>query len=204
MKKILCYGDSNTYGYIPSTGLRYDKNTRWSGILQKNLGADYEIIEEGMCDRTGFVDNPKGFIFSASKHFPDLISKCLSIDVLILAIGTNDLQFQYDIQSETIKNGLQKLIDKAKEKTEKVIIIPPVLLNENILDGYFNFQFDKTSIYKSQQVSKIYKQLANSNNCSYFDINKIARPSDTDGLHYDKVSHQIIADNLTDFILNFI
>ena len=107
MKKILCYGDSNTYGYIPSTGLRYDKNTRWSGILQKNLGADYEIIEEGMCDRTGFVDNPKGFIFSASKHFPDLISKCLSIDVLILAIGTNDLQFQYDIQSETIKNGLQ-------------------------------------------------------------------------------------------------
>ena len=37
-KKILCYGDSNTWGYTPKTGKRYSKNQRWTGILQEMLG----------------------------------------------------------------------------------------------------------------------------------------------------------------------
>lgn len=44
MKHILCYGDSNTHGYIPSGG-RYDDDTRYTGILAKLLGSDYRIIE---------------------------------------------------------------------------------------------------------------------------------------------------------------
>ena len=96
MKKILCYGDSNTYGFNPLDGSRYD--VRWTTILQKNLGAEYEVIEEGGCDRTGFVSNPKGILFSAQEHFPTVLSE--NVDILILAIGTNDLQFQYDINDE--------------------------------------------------------------------------------------------------------
>ena len=49
MKKILCYGDSNTFGFNPEDGSRFDENTRWTAILQKNLINDYEITEEGMC-----------------------------------------------------------------------------------------------------------------------------------------------------------
>lgn len=37
MKKILCYGDSNTFGYNPANGLRFDENNRWSGILKSTL-----------------------------------------------------------------------------------------------------------------------------------------------------------------------
>ena len=69
MKKIICYGDSNTFGYSPLDGSRFDENTRWTGILQKSLGSDYEVVNEGMCDRTGFVDNPKGFLFFSSYSF---------------------------------------------------------------------------------------------------------------------------------------
>lgn len=52
MKKIVCYGDSNTFGYNPKNGFRFDKNIRWTSVLQKNLGKEFEIINEGMCDRT--------------------------------------------------------------------------------------------------------------------------------------------------------
>ena len=37
MKTILCYGDSNTYGYDPKTGLRYPRTIRWPGHLQEIL-----------------------------------------------------------------------------------------------------------------------------------------------------------------------
>ena len=46
MTTILCYGDSNTYGYNPVNGLRYPKGVRWTGVLQKMLGEEYEVIED--------------------------------------------------------------------------------------------------------------------------------------------------------------
>ena len=49
---ILCFGDSNTWGYKPDKSGRYDENIRWTGLLQKKLGSGYHIIEEGLCGRT--------------------------------------------------------------------------------------------------------------------------------------------------------
>jgi len=200
MKKILCYGDSNTYGYNPADGSRFDSKTRWTAILQKELGSDYEVINEGMCDRTGFIDNPKGYLFSAQRHFPEMISKIENIDILILAVGTNDLQFKYDISFKQIENGLEKLIAAAKNYTKRIIIIPPVILDNNILKGNFNFQFDETSISKSKKVGKIYRKLSNIYGLNYFDLNEFIKPSNIDGLHYDKIGHNIIAEKLAEFI----
>lgn len=200
MKKIICYGDSNTFGYNPIDGSRFNENARWTSLLQKNLGEEYEVINEGMCDRTGFVDNPKGFLYSAQRHFPKMLSKTDNIDLLILWIGANDLQFQYDISIGAIEKGLKNLIESALNKTKNIIIIPPVILNEKILEGNFSFQFDETSIIKSRKIGRIFRQTANANSCSYFDINKITNPSDYDGLHYDENSHKLIADSLVEFI----
>ena len=202
MKKIICYGDSNTFGYNPKDSARFDEHTRWTSVLQKNLGAEYKVINEGVCDRTGFVENPKGFIFSAPKHFPDFISKSDNIDLLILWLGTNDLQFQYNISFSTIENGLKNLIKLAKTKAEKIILLPPVILDEKVLEGYFKFQFDKTSIIKSKKAVEIYRESASANHCGIFDINEFTKPSDFDGLHYDENSHKIIAQKLTNYIKN--
>ncbi|MBR6163814.1 hypothetical protein IKQ26_08000 [bacterium] len=202
MKKILCYGDSNTFGYNPVDSSRFDKNTRWTALLKKLLGSGFEVIEEGMCDRTGFKDNPKGALFSAQKHFPSIISKAKDIDVLILSIGTNDLQFQYGISFDFIEEGLDKLIKTALEKVKRVILIPPVILDEKVLEGFFSFQFNKNSVAKSKEVGAIYRKFAEKYNCGYFDINEFVRPSDFDGLHYDENGHKIIAEKLADYILN--
>lgn len=202
MKKILCYGDSNTFGFNPIDGSRFDEQARWTALLQKKLDSDYQIIEEGACDRTGFVDNDKGFLFSAQRHFPKMIAKIKDVDILILWIGSNDLQFKYDISFHQIERGLKKLILVAKSKVKKIILIPPVILNNNVLEGYFNFQFDETSISKSKKAGKIYKKHAQICHCEFFDINEFTKPSDIDGLHYDKIGHKIIADKLANF-LNF-
>lgn len=202
MKKILCYGDSNTYGFNPNDGSLFDEDTRWTAILRKNLKDRYDVIEEGMCDRTGFINNPKGFLYSAQRHFPKFISKTNNIGILILSVGTNDLQFKYDISFSAIEKGLENLIVAAQEKVENIILIPPVILSETIFNGYFKDQFDEISITKSKKVVKAYKKLAKIYNCKIFDINDFTAPSDIDGLHYDETSHKLIAENLTEFINN--
>ena len=51
-KRILCYGDSNTWGYKPVTGERYDEDERFTGVLARELGEDYRVVEEGLVGRT--------------------------------------------------------------------------------------------------------------------------------------------------------
>ena len=58
MKRILCFGDSNTWGYIPGTGERYAPDVRWTGVAQKLLGDDYLLIEEGLNGRTTMYPHP--------------------------------------------------------------------------------------------------------------------------------------------------
>ena len=197
MKNIVCYGDSNTFGLNPKNGSRYGENTRWTSILQNNCATKYKVINEGVCNRTGFVKNPDGFLFSGQEHFSELISKSKKIDILILWVGTNDLMLQYNINFETVENGLKKIIELAKNKAKRVIIIPPVILGEKILEGYFGDRFDETSIKKSKEIGVLYKKLSNIYHCEYFDVNRFVKPSDIDGLHYDEASHKIIADKLS-------
>ena len=61
MKEILCFGDSNTHGYMPGLGTRYPYDVRWPGVLARLLGAEYHIVEEGMDGRTtAFEDAVSG------------------------------------------------------------------------------------------------------------------------------------------------
>ena len=57
MRNILCYGDSNTYGYSPHTTKRFSPLIRWTGRLAASLGWGYNVIEEGCNGRTtGYAD----------------------------------------------------------------------------------------------------------------------------------------------------
>lgn len=50
MKRILCFGDSNTWGLVAGTDNRYDWETRWTGRLQDALSGDgFQVVEEGLC-----------------------------------------------------------------------------------------------------------------------------------------------------------
>ena len=200
-KRILCYGDSNTYGFNPYDCSRYEENQRWSGILKQTLKDEYEVIEEGKNNRTGFVDNPDGFEYSSQRHFPKFISKIGQLDILVLAVGTNDMQFLFDVSFKNIERGLENLITEAKKhKIKNIILVPPVKIKDCVLTGPFSHQFNESSIKESKRVDRIYKKLARVLNCNYIDFNDIAEPSDIDGLHYEPSSHAIIAKELADFI----
>lgn len=202
MKKILCYGDSNTYGFIPENFGRYNKSERFSGILSEILAKEFEILEEGMNNRTGFFKNPEGLKQSGGEYLSVYLQNHKDIDICILALGTNDAQFFYNLDKNTTKTGLLQLINSVREYNPncKIIIVPPVKITQNILKSHFSMMFNQESIEKIHNLFSIYEQTASQNKCYYFDFNEITSPSEIDGLHYTKESHKIIAQKLVEFI----
>ncbi len=193
MKKILCFGDSNTYGFIPQNGKRYPENIRWSGILKSKLNPDYQVIEAGCNNRTGFFDNPAGKEFTGYKILPEYLKK-YNPDIVITAIGINDLQFQYNASIEDIKNGLDKLLNLINDK--EIILLSPSVIKNNILNSFFAQMFDETSIQKSFNLAETYQTAAEKYNAKYINLNEIVTPSDIDGLHYEPQAHSKIADEI--------
>ncbi len=202
MKKILCFGDSNTYGFVPQTCKRYEKNERWSGILSEILGSGYAVLEEGMNNRTGFFKNPESVKLCGKEYLPIFLQNHHDIDICVLSLGTNDSQFFYDLDENTVREGLQSLINSIKEvnPSTKIIVVPPVKIQANILNGNFVMLFDLTSVEKIAKTFHVYREVADQNGCYYLDFNDTVKPSETDGLHYSVESHRIIACQLAAFI----
>lgn len=200
MKQVLCFGDSNTFGFIPESGKRYDKNTRWSGILAQLATGRFEIIEAGCNNRTAFSDNPAGFEQTGCKVLPTLLTK--NLDCVILAIGVNDLQIFYNPSFEEIKNGMRRLVDIVREHCPKaeIILVSPARLTDNIFNGYFRAMFDKMSIEKSLHLSEIYESIAKEKNCRFTDWDKIVTVSPKDGLHLEPDAHKKIAEAMFEIL----
>ena len=93
MKQILAFGDSNTWGYDPATGTRFDEDTRWTARLQTLLGDRYQVLECGINGRTTCFDEPfrdcrngcKGLAYSLEEHRP--------FDLLIISLGGTPIKW---------------------------------------------------------------------------------------------------------------
>jgi len=71
--RIVAYGDSITYGWIPNPNPPSTRNgpeDRWPGALQKELGNNYQVIEEGL-DGPVFGEMFKGGL-EKSQKLPEL------------------------------------------------------------------------------------------------------------------------------------
>ena len=92
-KRVLCYGDSITWGYNPADGLRMNDDQRWTGVLKNGLGEGYTVIEEGLNGRTTVWDDPlKGTYKNGLNYLVPCLASQRPLDFVVLLLGTNDSQ----------------------------------------------------------------------------------------------------------------
>lgn len=196
MKKILCFGDSNTFGFNPEDGSRYNINLRWAGKLAK----DFNVTEAGCNNRTAFSDNPQGENYTGYKIIPKYLNQ--NFDIIIIQIGINDLQKIYDINLTEFEKGMTKFFNLIKNSapSSKIIVLAPCVIKECILNSNFKFLFDEQSIEKSHKILPVYEKIAKENDFELIDLNSITTVSNIDGLHYDIEQHKIIYDEITKVI----
>lgn len=200
-KRILCYGDSNTWGDPPCKDeFRYSTDIRWTGILQNNLGEKFEIIEEGLCGRTIASDDPKEVGRNGKTYLTPCLLTHKPLNLVILMLGTNDLKERFNLTAEVIAKHLEELVNiiqkldyKKEGPAPKILIISPALVKEKIItiDGMVG------SEEKSKQLAKYYREVANRNGCDFLDISQYVESSNIDGAHLDKDAHAKIAEILT-------
>lgn len=201
--RILCYGDSNTWGYIPgSDHLRYDINTRWTRLLAKKLGESYEIIEEGLNSRTLISNDQRPGKEGKSGY--DYLIPCLDsqdpIDLVILMLGTNELKYSNNKTPEEIGTILEEKFVKVilnrksqiSNKYPKLLIVTPPLVNEDADEETKQKYLNATE--KSYKLNEIYKEIAIKNNC-YFVDNEGLTPG-IDGIHLNEEKHKLLAEKI--------
>ncbi len=202
-KRILCFGDSNTWGFIPGLGDRYPIEIRWPGVLQNLLGSNFEIIEEGLNARTTELDDPKNFGKNGIKYLPPCLQTHSPIDSVILFLGTNDLKERFNRTPNQIRDGIENLILTIKNDVytynhePKIILIAPTIVDESapkVKEKYLGAE------EKSRQLGNLYFQLSEKYGTKFIDLAKNIKPSNVDGYHLSEESHQKIAKLLFDLI----
>lgn len=205
-KHLVCFGDSNTHGYSAElNGVRYDENTRWTRVLQKMLGEDYLVLEEGLCGRTTCFDDPAEEGRSAISYIYPCLKTHEPVDLLILMLGTNDTKEKFSATAERIATGLGKVIDKAvsqtdfwSDQTPNILIVTPPIIRENYRNTWLGPIMGEGCAEKSEGMAAEYEKLAKMKNCHYLDSNQLFTgvPNGGDGVHLTAQAHAQLAEGL--------
>jgi lysophospholipase L1-like esterase len=206
--RVLCFGDSNTWGRDPNSSQRLTIDKRWPGVLQQLLGDGYDVIEEGLGGRTVNLDDKSKPGKNGQSYLTPCIESHVPINILILMLGTNDLKSQFDTTPETITNGLSQLIDDINEifdkngdKNPRIIVISPVHINsENqVFKKVYGHAFDESCGVRSKELSPLIRKMCEDCNIEFLDAQDYAHAGD-DGLHLAADSHKALAVKLAEVI----
>ncbi len=203
MKGILCFGDSNTYGYIPDGSGRYAKNVRYTGVLEKLLGEDYYVIEEGLCGRTTVYEDPTRYCRKAVDYIEPCLQSHVPLHCVVLMLGTNDCKTIFNAEARDIKSGMASVIEIIRNTTDApIILVSPIFLGEEIPKPEFDPDFGSKSLNVSKALGAEYQKLAAETGCTFLNAAEIAKPSPVDQEHLLAEGHLVLAQALTRIIKN--
>lgn len=207
MKKILIYGDSNVWGDNFFTGIRIPDEKQWPNILQKLLGKNFKILQEGLPGRVaGSIELEK--IYKNGKDtFLSTLKTNAPVDYVIIALGTNDLQVKYDRKASLIASDLlwykqiieEEYIDDDNKKKYFVNSKMPkiiYLLPTHFIEKNNNSVFNHNSEMKRKELIELFEK--NKNVISYV-FNDL--PLFEDGIHLNYDGHKYLAEEVKKIII---
>ena len=201
MRRILCYGDSNTWGYIAGTGERYPENVRWTGVVQRELGAEYAVIEEGLNARTSVYDHPRAIGRKGSDYLVPCLITHKPLDLVVMMLGTNDLQWTDAYGAAEGSRMLVKMIKHYSYFEEsswifadgmgksRILLVAPIRVHP-IADEIDPIKRRHNYVKESELFSELYEKVARETGCSFLDAAEYAEPSTVDALHMTRESHE--------------
>ena len=134
MRTLLCFGDSNTWGYIPgSNGRRFPREVRWPVRLQLALGDEWQVIAEGLNGRTAAMDSPVAEGRNGLPYLVPCLHSHAPIDLLVIFLGTNDVGARFALPEPDVAGSVGRLVKVARSAEagpegrapEILVICPP-------------------------------------------------------------------------------
>ena len=207
-KHIICLGDSNTHGYCADPmdcadhGNRFNENERWTCLLQKALGDDYLVLEEGLSGRTTVFPDPLHESMPAlDVAFPILMSH-EPVDLLVIMLGTNDTKDRLGMNAPCIALGMNRLIEKCKsvpcwgDHAPNILVVAPPHIGRELKDPCMGV----TCAEKSEQLAEYYAPVAKNQGCAFLDAQGVAEFNRVDYMHLSRKGHEQLAAKLAELI----
>jgi len=199
MPRILCYGDSNTWGFatVPRPDERYADTERWPRMMGAALGPKCTVIEEGLNGRTTVHADPvEGAWLDGAATLIPILRSHKPLDVVAIMLGTNDLKAKFAVGPFEIAESagvLLKLLRQAEcgrgGGTPKALLIcPPPILDKFGAFDFFSEMF-AGGHEKSLRLAQFYKQAATEAGAGFLDAGKVIVTSAHDGIHLDPEMH---------------
>jgi len=190
--QVLCFGDSNTWGYIPLTAERYPRELRWTGVMAGQLGSGFNVIEEGQNGRTTVWDDPLEGDKNGLRYLPACLESHKPLDLVILMLGTNDLKARFSLTALDISFGVERLAQVILQSgsgagghTPAILLAvpPPVLPQGDLAEMFLGAQ------EKSIQLAERYSAIARRCGCAFLDVSQVIAVDPADGIHYSSQAH---------------
>lgn len=204
--RVLCYGDSNTWGYNASTKLRFPPEIRWTGLLAEKLGDRYVIIEEGQNGRTTVWDDPVEGEKNGLRYLEPCLESQKQLDFVALMLGSNDLKAKFSVTAWDIALSVERLI-KTIQNSESgsssgkpgiLVICPPIKDPQNELKEMFTGGREK-----SFHLPTHYLTIAERNGCLFLNSNEHVELDMADGVHLSVAGHRGLADAVAEKIQTY-
>lgn len=200
MKTILCFGDSNTWGFDPQSILaphpqRHAPDKRWTGVLAAQLGEGFRIIEEGQNGRTTVHDDPLNVARNGKAYLPACLESHMPIDLVLLMLGTNDLKSMFNVPAGEIAAGaavLARLILASaagpQNRAPNLLLLCPPAIGD--LSHLPDLQAKiPQGAQRSADFPRCYEAVARNLGCAYFNVQEVVKPSPKDGIHLELEDH---------------
>ncbi|NLG93487.1 MAG: SGNH/GDSL hydrolase family protein [Clostridiales bacterium] len=199
MRNVLCYGDSNTYGMIPGMTGRFPRDIRWTGVLQKLLGSEWYVIEEGLGGRTTVWDDPIEEFKNGKAYLLPCLDSHKPLDLVVIMLGTNDLKKRFSLSVCDIAYGMENLIKTILKSdagtggaAPQVLLVAPVpILDIGSRDWRMLFG---DGIENSRLLAEEYRRVACRNGIFYLNPGQEIEIGREDGLHYTPKGHRRMAE----------
>lgn len=209
-KHIVCFGDSNTHGACKDPadsadhGSRFNEDERWTCLLQKKLGTDYLVIEEGLSGRTNAFDDPLHEGLSGVMHITPILNSHEPVDLLIIMLGTNDTKAYFAASALNIATALERLVRKAQSSLcwgshePNILVVCPPHIGEGLYNDEAGLKMGPGCPEKSRELAQYYRRVAEMTGCAFMDAEGIAEFNRIDCMHLTAKGHRCLAEALTE------
>lgn len=178
--RVLCYGDSNTYGYDPRsyTGGRYPKSVRWTALLEAD---GWNIFNEGQNGR-------RIPLLDLEIDAAVQIIHRLKAEIVITMLGSNDLLQYPGLDAEAcakrMEDFLTALYRQPSPSFKTVLVAPPPMVPGA-------WVWDDRLLKESRRLADCYGKLARQMGIRFADAGSWGVELAYDGVHFSKQGHGI-------------
>jgi lysophospholipase L1-like esterase len=201
-KSILCYGDSNTYGFDATDGSRFPEDVRWPRVMAQHLG-NVAVIEEGCNGRTIHDVSPFGGPLNGTSYFPECIERHNPMDLVIVYLGINDLFMGSGMGASHIARSLESILSismagavkKSGAPSDNLIIIPPPVNPDMNGAAFYGAEIEESRLF-----SGAFARVARSTGCLSLDAGELIETIQADGVHLDAGNHRALGAAVAAFL----